>query len=168
MRTNIYGFLGVLLGLVVLTSCNNDDDDDLRIADVPNVVVNTLEVKYPGTTLVDWEKELGYFVADFYKDGVETHVWIDADGKWRMTESDLGKVLSNLPETVLGAFQSSQYADWVVEDIDKYERTDRTFYVLEIEKRGQQDRKLFYGEDGTLLKDEVDKDNDDVTPDTVL
>jgi len=55
-----------------------------------------------------------------------------------------------------------------VDDIDKYERTDRTFYLIEIETKGQQDRDLFFGEDGTLLKDEVDRENNDVTPDTTF
>ena len=65
-------------------------------------------------------------------------------------------------------FQNGQYASWRVDDIDKYERTDRTFYLIEIETKGQQDRDLFFGEDGTLLKDEVDRENNDVTPDTTF
>ena len=83
-----------------------------------------------------------------------------------MTESDVR--LANLPEAVQNAFKSSQYADWHIEDLDKYERTDRTFYLIEIEKKGQRDRKLFYAEDGKLLKDEHDRENDDVTPTTTF
>ena len=85
-----------------------------------------------------------------------------------MTELDFGVNLQLLPEAVRNVFQNGQYASWRVDDIDKYERTDRTFYLIEIETKGQQDRDLFFGEDGTLLKDEVDRDNNDVTPDTTF
>ena len=65
-------------------------------------------------------------------------------------------------------FRSGKYANWRVDDIDKYERYDRTFYLIEIETKGEKDRDLYYDESGVLLKDEVDKENNDVTPDTKL
>ena len=52
----------------------------------------------------------------------------------------------------------------LVGEIAKDERPDRTFYLIEVEKAGQQDRNLFYAEDGTLLKDEADTRNDEVLP----
>lgn len=167
MKIKCYGLFLTLLAVVVFCSCHNDDDD-LRLSDVPNAVTNTLEVKYPGFNRVEWEKKYGYFVAEFYKESIEMHVWINPDGTWLMTESDLRRMMGNLPEVILNAFQNGQYADWQIENIDKYERTDLTFYLLEVEKKGQKERKLFYGEDGRLLKDIVDNDNDVVTPDTVL
>ena len=60
--------------------------------------------------------------------------------------------------------ENGAYADWRVDDIDKYERPGDTFYLIEIEKGGQQDRDLFYAEDGTLLKDAVDTNNDKILP----
>ena len=50
------------------------------------------------------------------------------------------------------------------DDIDKYECPDKTFYLIEVKKAGQRDRKLFYSQDGLLLKDVEDKENDDVLP----
>jgi hypothetical protein len=85
-----------------------------------------------------------------------------------MTESDLGVNLSVLPQAVQDAFKSSQYANWHVDDIDKYERPNDVFYLIEIETKGESDRDLFFAPDGSLLKDDVDKENNEVTPSIVF
>ena len=167
MKTRFYLLLWALLGTVVWTSCS-DDDDDIRVSDVPTAVQNALQLKFPNVSRAEWENKQGYYVADFWQEGMETHVWIDAQAEWKMTELDFGTNLSLLPAAVQSAFQNGQYASWRVDDIDKYERQDRTFYLIEVETNGQKDRDLFFAEDGTLLKDEVDKENNDVTPTTTF
>lgn len=166
MKTNLYGLIWALFAVVVLTGC--DKDDDIRVSDVPQAVMNTFEAKFPNVTSVEWEKKSGYYVADFWQEGIETHVWIDTKADWKMTELDFGTNLGLLPDAVKNAFLNGQYANWRVDDIDKYERPDKIFYLIEIETKGQQDRDLFFAEDGSLLKDEVDKENNDVTPSTTF
>lgn len=166
MKAKIYGLFLALLGAVSLTSC--DKDDDLRLSEVPDAVLDSFESDFPNAGRVEWEKKSGYIVADFWQDGVDTQVWYDSNGHWLMTEFDWGTQLSLLPQVVQDAFQESQYAAWHVEDIHKYERTNDVFYLIEVETKGKQDRNLYYNEEGSLLKDEVDKENDDVTPDTTL
>ena len=167
MKTKFYGMFMAMCAMVAFTGCDNDDDD-IRVSDVPNAVMNTFEAKYPNVSHAEWENKQGYYVADFWQEGIETHVWIDSKAEWQMTELDLGVNLQLLPEAVRNAFQSGQYANWRVDDIDKYERTDRTFYLIEIETKGEQDRDVYYAEDGSILKDEVDRENNDVTPSTVF
>ena len=166
MKTNLYGLIWVLFAVVVFTGC--DKDDDIRVSDVPQNVMNAFETKFPNVVGVEWEKKSDYYVADFWKEGMETHVWIDSKAEWKMTELDFGTNLGLLPDAVQNAFRNGQYANWRVDDIDKYERLDRTFYLIEIETNGQRDRDLFFAEDGSLLKDEVDKENNDVTPSTTF
>jgi len=163
MKTKLYGLFVALLSVVVLTSC--EKDDDIRVSDVPNDVMNTFQAKFPNVNHAEWESKRGYYVADFWQEGIDTQVWIDQKAEWKMTELDFGVNLQLLPEAVRSAFQGGQYGSWRVDDIDKYERTDRTFYLIEIETKGEKDRDLFFGEDGTLLKDEVDRENNEVTPD---
>ena len=167
MKTKIYGLFLALLGAVVWTSCDNDDDD-IRVSDVPKAVLNTLEAKFPNVSRAEWENKQEYYVAEFWQEGMDTHVWIDSKAEWKMTELDLGTHLELLPSAVFNAFQNSQYANWRVDDIDKYERPDRTFYLIEIETKGEKDRDLFFSIDGSLLKDEVDRENNDVTPTTTF
>jgi hypothetical protein len=99
---------------------------------------------------------------------MDTHVWYTSNGDWQMTEYDLGVNLSALPQAVQDAFQSGQYSTWRVDDIDKYERPQDVFYLIEVETKGENDRDLFYASDGTLLKDEADRENNEVKPDIVF
>lgn len=167
MKKNFYWLFLALFGAMVMTSCSNDDDD-IPVSDVPNVVLDSFDSKFPTASRAEWEKKQGYIVADFWQDGMETHVWYNPNGDWLMTEYDLGVNVSALPQAVQSAFQSGQYGTWRVDDIDKYERPNDTFYLIEIETKGERDRDLYYAPDGTLLKDEVDRENNEVTPSMVF
>ena len=166
MKTKFYGLFLALFGAVVLTSC--DKEDDIRISDVPCVVMNSFDANFPNAGRAEWEKKSGCLVADFWQDGMDMSAWYNPNGEWLMTESDLGVNLSVLPQAVQDAFKSSQYANWHVDDIDKYERPNDVFYLIEIETKGESDRDLFFAPDGALLKDEVDKENNEVTPSIVF
>lgn len=149
-----------LWGVVGFTGCDDNDD----VTNLPEVIENAFNDKFPDATWVEWERKAGYYVAEFQQDGMDVEAWYDNQGSWRMTESDFGRNLTLLPEAVQTTFQSSGYSQWTVDDIDKYECPDKTFYLIEVKKAGQRDRKLFYSQDGLLLKDVEDKENDDVLP----
>lgn len=168
MKKYFYYLCMGLAGMLFLNSCD-DDDDDIRLSDVPQAVVSAFEAKYPNvSTNIEWEKNRGYYVADFWYENSIKDAWFDSKGTWRMTETDLGTNMSALPEAVQTAFTNSQYNTWRVDDIDKYERPADTFYLLEIETKGKSDRNLYFAPDGTVLKDAIDRDGDDVTPDTAF
>ena len=166
MKTKFYGLFLALFGAVVLTSC--DKEDDIRISDVPSAVMNSFDANFPNASRAEWEKKSGCIVADFWQDGMDMSAWYNPNGEWLMTESDLGVNLSVLPQAVQDAFKSSQYANWHVDDIDKYERPNDVFYLIEIETKGESDRDLFFAPNGSLLKDDVDKENNEVTPSIVF
>ncbi len=149
-----------LWGVVGFTGCDDNDD----VTNLPEVIENAFNDKFPDATWVEWERKAGYYVAEFRQDGMDVEAWYDNQGSWRMTESDFGRNLTLLPQAVQTTFQSSGYSQWTVDDIDKYECPDKTFYLIEVKKAGQRDRKLFYSQDGLLLKDVEDKENDDVLP----
>ena len=66
MKTNLYGLILALFAVVVFTGC--DKDDDIRVSDVPQNVMNAFETKFPNVVGVEWEKKSDYYVADFWKD----------------------------------------------------------------------------------------------------
>lgn len=163
----VFGFYYLcvaFVGLVCFTGCD-DDDDDVRLKDIPVEVADTFESMFPGVSGTEWERNHGYYVAEFWYSNAITEAWFDSKGVWYMTETDLGHSLNALPEAVQQAFNGSQYATWRVDDIDKYVRPVDTFYLIEVETNGQRDRDLYYAPDGTLLLDEVDRDGNEVMPD---
>ena len=144
-------------GVFALTSCSDDDDAPVN---VPDAVTRAFSDKYTGVSRVEWDREKGgYLVAEFWKDGKEHEAWFDANGEWFMTEVDYGRNLTSLPQAVQEGYNSTTYAqtDWMVDDIDEIQRKGYdTFYIIEVEKRGERDTDLYFDLNGTLFREVQD------------
>ncbi len=133
--------------IFVLQGCENDD--------LPNPggnkeVESTFKSMYSGVTRVEWEKKGNYWVVDFWKESKEMEAWFETNGNWYQTETDIS--FAELPETIKNSFQSGEYKDWRIDDVDMFEQKDsEPFYILDVEK-GNQDYDLHYSIDGTLIK----------------
>lgn len=156
-----------LAAMLGFASCS-DDNDDVDIKDVPQAYKAALAEKFPDAVNVKWEKNGQYYVADFSKPQTEYDVWFAPEAKWAMTEADYGKNLFMLPPEVEEAFSKGEYGfEHTVEDVEMYERTDLTFYVIEVEPvSGDADIHIFYNPDGTVIKTVTGDVS--ITPDTVL
>ena len=144
--------------LTGFTSC--DDDDDNYMPD--NVVEKAFEVKYPNAERVSWETKGGYMVADFHQGNIEAEAWFDRMGDWLMTETDLP--YASLPVEVKNSFEKGAYADWKVDDVDVLERKGAAIvYILEVEK-GKEEYDLHYEQNGILIKEVADSDNEGYLP----
>ena len=148
-------------------SCDDDDDNKF----IPeSAVTQAFDIKYPDASRVHWENESGYSKADFHTEGYEAEAWFDRQGNWLLTETDL--TYDRLPAAIRSSFESSEYANWRVDDVDKIERPDtETIYVLDIE-RGEAEMNLHYSEDGYLINERTDGSQDEIhrpstTPNTI-
>lgn len=143
------------VGMVVFTSCDNDDNDDY--ARVPDAVTAAFSHQYGNPGYVEWDSERGgYYVAEFRKDGRDHEAWYTQAGLWAMTEVDYGRSLADLPQAVQSGYAATAYAlnAWTVDDIDEIQRPDyETVYKIEVEKRGQADHDLYFDLGGTLYRD---------------
>lgn len=159
MKLKMY-FLLLTMGAFTLTmqSCNDDEDS----ITVPTELVNALAEKHPSAQRIEWGTKGTFYVADFHEGNFEKEAWFTADATWQMTETDIP--YQELPGSVKAAYEKSPYKldTWIIDDVDMLERKDvSTVYVIEIEKKGQQDRDLYYSPEGILLKEVVDTDDDD-------
>lgn len=148
-----------LLGVFVFASCD-DDDDDLRVSDVPDAVLASFNSLYSGVSRVEWEREYdGSYKADFRKDNRDYEARYSATGKWLRTEIDYGRDFAALPQAVQQAYESTEYAGvWTIDDIDEIQRPDSaTLYRIEIEKAGQRDIYLYFDGAGTLVDTTVEQ-----------
>lgn len=144
------------LGALVFTAC---DDDDNRFQ-VPEAVQGAFTQKYGNATRVEWDMEKQYVVAEFWKDSREHDAWFTMEGSWLMTEIDYGRQIAELPQAVQEGFSASQYAQWIIDDIDKIERTGyEDVYKIEVEQ-GKQEMDLYFDAIGNLFR-EVTDGNDD-------
>ena len=166
MKKNLLFLFVALAGLFSFASCS-DDDDDKGLSSVPAKVEQALSDRFPDAKNVKWEKKGAYIVADFYELRLDKEAWFTHAGEWKMTETDYGKDLFYLPADVEGAFAAGEYGTWTVDDVTYYERPDKNFYLIEVEKPGHRDMDLYYNADGTMIKAVADNDAD-ITPDTVI
>ncbi|WP_295939509.1 PepSY-like domain-containing protein [uncultured Alistipes sp.] len=143
------------LSLGAMTGCDDDNDS----VNVPTAVQGVFEQMFPNAGRVEWKGKRGYLVAEFRDGTTDTQAWFDSAGKWYMTEVDMH--YEQLPQAVRTAFESSEYAAWHVDDVDKLTREGlETVYVIEVEQ-GRQEFDLYYSEDGVLLRAVADTDGND-------
>lgn len=154
----------IAIALPTFYSCDDDDDE---VKSVPKEFTDAFQSKFPGVKVTEWEKKSGYMVADFRRDGQEMEAWFDNGASWAMTVTDYDRDISKLPVAVAQSFASSEYASWSVDDVDFYERVSDSFYVIDVEKRGERDTDLYYAADGRLIKSSTATDAD-ILPTTVL
>ena len=142
------------LGVFSMTSCSDDDDSNVN---VPENVTRAFNDKYAGVGRVEWDRERGgYLVAEFNKDGKEYDAWFTETGEWVMTEVDHGRRMENLPEAVQAGYEATTYSaeNWTIDDIDEIQRPAyETFYIIEVEKKGQPDYDLYFDANGTLFRE---------------
>lgn len=147
-----------ICALVALCSCN--DDDPIPIS---QAVLNSFIARFPEARNVTWQSSDGYLVADFYlnENGVpeECLAWFTPVGEWQMTQREM--MYANLPVAVRAAFESSDYATWVIDDVVQVERISSVEYVISAEGfylGVESDAYLYYDEAGVLVRSVIDPD----------
>lgn len=146
---------------IVLTGCEKD-----RGPAVNGQVQQTMQNMYPDASNVSWKQSGSYTVAEFAssgQSGQDSRAWFDNGGKWYMTETDIH--FDALPEAVKTSFSAGEYAGWRTDDVDRLERNgEPVVYVIEAESREsgtETEVELYYFEDGTLIRESIDTDEDD-------
>lgn len=131
---------------LVMVGCDNNKNVD-------SVYRTSLETVYPNAKYVEWDYENGYMTAEFRDDGMDVKIWFDDNGNWLCIETNMS--FKKLPRNIQDAFNSSDYADWKIEDID-YVKIRKDFdeelifyYEFEVEK-GEREMKIAIYSDGTI------------------
>lgn len=156
----------LFLATTAIVSCENDTTDD--IYPVAQSFTDALNKEFPNAKNVTWELKQQYKVAEFNEDYKSYEVWLDQSATLKMTEVDYGKSFTLVPDfAVQNTFDSTFYADWTVDNITSYTRGDSIFYIIEVEKTGQQDMDVYIDQDGTLIKI-ANHTRDIITPSTKI
>ena len=136
----LFGFVGC-----------SDDEDDINPSSVPETVKATMQQMYPTAQWIEWNLYNDYYVADFTLSGFETDAWFLPDGVWAMTVTDYDSNVGYLPLLMQNGFDESQYASWIVDDVDLYQRTADTFAAIDVESPGQGELTIYIDDTGTII-----------------
>ena len=139
-------FALISLGIVLTTSCK-DDDEDVAANKVKTEVMTAFQEMYPNVNAM-WEVERGMYKAEFYSNGCEVEAWYQMDGTWVMTVTDLH--VSMLPAAVADRVKTD-YPDRYIDDCDLVEKPTEKYYQLELDKQGAADIYVKISENGDIL-----------------
>ena len=129
---------------ISFVSCGQDIPD----SKVPSVVLNAVKAKYPAASEVDWEKKKNFYEAEFDTDSIEHVVQVDAQGNILQHKYEIG--LGELPASVQENLKSA-YATFTVDDAAIIEKQGQRYYEVELEAKGQKDKKVIFTMDGKSI-----------------
>lgn len=160
MKAILFTAFAGMAGLaVLLTACDNNDDDHKNAIEPTEPVVQAFNEKYPDASHPIFTIEGNYYVAEFTNNGVPTEAWLTEQGKWMMDKADTP--FNQLPQPVTSAFNNGLYAGWKVDDTYTIRRDSMaTIYKIEAEQ-GNSDLDLYYSPYGNLIRSVPDKGNED-------
>ena len=123
-------------GILVKVQADLTDDDYENYlpdaSELPASLQQFINDKYPACRIIETETEHNRTEVDIIHENRSKEVIFDASGNWLNTHYD---VRQNEVETaVMNALKTSAYADYIIDDIERYETPDQTYYLFELEK----------------------------------
>lgn len=130
----------LLLGNVVAQNINQSN--------VPAVVLNEFQLKFPNAENVSWKLNKGNYLVYYKVNNKDNRLTLDNKGKTLKHQQDL--YFSEIPKKVLEAIESKvTYFD--IEDADRYENQGKIEYHLDFKHNGE-DYHFRIDEKGRILK----------------
>lgn len=155
--------IAAALFAIAATSCQKHGN--IGTDSIPDNILKSFSEMYPEASDVNWDIKGQYAVANFTLPQTPrggNNAWYEkSGGHWGMTERDINYEM--LPEAVRNAFESSEYAQWKIDDIDMIERHGvDAIYVIEVEgtlEGRPVEIDLYYSPDGILVKKVIDAED---------
>ena len=96
---------------------------------IPQVVMLSLNNKYPGAIVKKWTVQGNVYTAKAVVDGHKYFATFDKHGNWISTASNVNWAYK-MPKVINSAYQKSPYNNWTVYFAKKVEKPSGEFYQL--------------------------------------
>jgi uncharacterized membrane protein YkoI len=116
---------------------------------VPSVVQNTVQTKFANAVKIEWERKEKLYEAEFKIDKTEHSVLVDEAGTLISTKTDIE--VARLPAEITAAI-AKDYAGYTVDDAEKIDKDGVTYYQVELEGKGKEDKELIFTSTGETTK----------------
>lgn len=136
---------GILLD-VILDNPGNDNSGSLPLPAYDDIIA-FINAHYPGATLIDLDIKHHFIKVKIIHENRKKQVRFDLEGHWLFTKYEVA--LAEVPQTVVNAFNGSEYANYEIDEIEFYETPQETYYVFELEA-GDDDIEIKITPDGTV------------------
>ena len=138
-----------IVGLIVFVLfTGNAFAQNISQSDIPAVVLNAFQLKYPGADDVKWKLEKGKYQVDYRVNSKVHKLTMDHKGEVLKHSQDL--YTSEIPKAVLETIRSKE-AYFDLHDADRYEEENKITYEITFKMAGK-DHYFWINEKGKLLK----------------
>lgn len=124
---------------------------EVQPKNVPSIIINALQLKFPKATDVVWELEKGLYKAEFEIGRLEYEVWLDYGGKVKRWKQDFDK--QQLPNAVKLSIKRS-FDGFVPSSVERLQEGKSVFYKMRLTK-SKEKHKVLFTEHGKLMSDQV-------------
>ncbi len=121
-----------------------------QLINVPQVVKESFDKKYPAAKEVDWTNNIGSPEVKFKFNDESSHAKFSQKGDWQWTQVAISE--DKLPAEVKDGFSKSKFADWSIKQVARIERPEKSEYQLTISKGSLNSKNLLFSSQGRLLK----------------
>lgn len=133
----------VLAIAMVFTAC---EDDDIRNADIPSVVLNGFTEQFSNATGVEWEKKADLYEAEFEIEKVAYEAILSSDGTIVKYKYDVS--YEALPEAVKASI-TADYDKTNIDEIELIQISETSYYQVEFDAEPN-DNKIIFEESGQV------------------
>lgn len=123
------------------------------LPDTPSETVTAVTIfineKYPNARIVEIDIEHGLTEIDIIHGNIGKEVILNSTNEWISTSWDIFP--SQLPQSV-SATIAAQYANYPIDDTEYFETPAGSYYLIELERKGQNDIKVKIDENGQVIK----------------
>ncbi|WP_346857808.1 PepSY-like domain-containing protein [uncultured Draconibacterium sp.] len=144
--------------LLILFLAANTFAQSISKNDIPAVVINSFQLKYPNADDVKWKKKNSNYLVDFKVNSKLNNLILDFKGNVLKHSQDL--YVSEVPEAVQEAIRN-KLAYFDMHDADRYEEGGKITYEIRFKKDGKNNY-FWTDEKGTLLKYRRELNNDEI------
>lgn len=139
----------ILSACILALSTIGASAQDIPQSQVPAVVVNSFQQKFPKAKGVDWELKAGLYEAEFETGlfGTDHEVWIQSNGKIVRHKEELAK--NDLPKAVIAKVKKD-FPGYRIEDVKKITEEQKITYAFEVKSRADE-WKLVVDTQGDIL-----------------
>lgn len=133
-------------GILVSETVDSDGKENDYTGYLPQAPASSInawiEQNFPKAKIVDVDVERNGTEVEFVYEGLKYEVTFDSSNNAVLTKIEYGR--KNTPEGI-SSFVSTNYPNYHIDDVDRYETTDNIYYCVELES-GDRERKIYLNE----------------------
>ncbi|WP_076606587.1 hypothetical protein [Rufibacter radiotolerans] len=130
----------MFLSLLVVSSTLWGCSQKITVSNLPSLVKNSLQAKFPAATAIEWEKNGANYEAEFQMAQVEYTALYDSTGHLISYKQDI--LAPEKPEAVALALKK-EFPTYQLDDLEKLVQGDSVYYQVELEEHLKEVKRVY-------------------------